>query len=916
MTAATPTPSRRLFVPEIIQSSAMDCGPACLKALLEGFGIAVNYSRLREACQTDVDGTSIDAIEDVAVSLGLSAAQYIVPTDHLFMPETEAIPAMVVTQHPNGLTHFVVAWRTHQSFVQVMDPAAGRLFQSQRRFLRDVYVHRFPVARSVANEWLNAPAFLEPLRRRMAALRLSAGDINDLLTRAAAADDWLPLAAIDAATRLSARLVEAGAISPETSAADVVMRLSVEAARRGAEHALKIIPPAYWSVGALPNGNAELRGAVIVHVAGKTEADGAKRAGDAARAREPPASPELAAAIGGDQPRPLRAILRAALAEFGVGLVALPLALILAGVATGLSALVFSSFIGVGGKVGAGDAISDPKRTLWVIAAFLAASALLSLSTSAIVKHLGRWVDLHFRMRLLEKLPRLGNYYFHSRLMSDLTQRAHELQSLRGMPALVGGGIQIAAEILLTTVGVLWLVEGSAIPMLLAVVILMGLPLALFPWMREQDLRRETHAGVLIRFHLDSLLGLMPIRAHRAEQAVRAEHEALLVKWAAAVRQFYWTHLGGLAVSMFASTLVSFWVASRLMGDEKRSALTLLLAYWVIKLPSLAQSLAGTLQQLPALDNRFARLFDVLTGPEEDELYAAQPGAPPPESVEGAPAPALRAKGVHVVMRGVGVQAAGHTILSDIDLEIQPGEHVAVVGPSGSGKTSLVGLLLGWHRAAAGSVFIDGDLAQAEPIRRLRRMTAWVDPAVQLWNRSLDQNVRYGNEDHQDVDAARSAAESADLAEVIARLPKGMESSLGEGGALVSAGEGQRVRFARALLREGVRLAILDEPFRGLARDKRIELLGVARRAWRDATLIYVSHDINTALDFDRVLVVDGGQIVEDGAPSALLERPDSRFRALKEAEEALHEELWRSPVWRRFLMERGALREVGDKRP
>jgi ABC-type bacteriocin/lantibiotic exporter with double-glycine peptidase domain len=77
------TKRTRLIVPEVVQTSNMDCGPAALKSLLEGFGIPVNYGRLREACQTDVDGTSIDTIEEVANQLGLQAEQIMLPADHV-----------------------------------------------------------------------------------------------------------------------------------------------------------------------------------------------------------------------------------------------------------------------------------------------------------------------------------------------------------------------------------------------------------------------------------------------------------------------------------------------------------------------------------------------------------------------------------------------------------------------------------------------------------------------------------------------------------------------------------------------------------------------------------------------------------------------------------------------------------------
>src|SRR6266404_9774545 len=139
---------RRLLVPEVVQTSSMDCGPASLKCLLEGFGIPVSYGRLREACQTDVDGTSIDTIEEIAGQLGLEAEQTMLPVDHLLLEEAQALPALVVVRQPNGLTHFVVAWRRHGPLVQVMDPATGRRWVSGRRLLEELHVHTATVPAS------------------------------------------------------------------------------------------------------------------------------------------------------------------------------------------------------------------------------------------------------------------------------------------------------------------------------------------------------------------------------------------------------------------------------------------------------------------------------------------------------------------------------------------------------------------------------------------------------------------------------------------------------------------------------------------------------------------------------------------------------------------------------------------------
>jgi ATP-binding cassette subfamily B protein len=264
-------------------------------------------------------------------------------------------------------------------------------------------------------------------------------------------------------------------------------------------------------------------------------------------------------------------------------------------------------------------------------------------------------------------------------------------------------------------------------------------------------------------------------------------------------------------------------------------------------------------------------------------------------------------------MNGVRVVAAGHEILDVGALAIAPGEHVAIVGPSGAGKSSLVGLLLGWHRPAVGTVIVDGRALGLAELEALRRRTVWVDPTVYLWNRSLASNLGFGLP-APPADLA-SAMTEADLDGVVGRLPQGAETPLGEAGGLLSGGEGQRVRFGRGVLRPEPALVILDEPFRGLARDQRAALLARARRRWSDATLLCVTHDIGETERFARVLVVADGKIVEDGAPGALRARPGSRYATLLEAEQRVRASSWSAAAWRRLRLERGRISEEDGAR-
>ena len=195
---------------------------------------------------------------------------------------------------------------------------------------------------------------------------------------------------------------------------------------------------------------------------------------------------------------------------------------------------------------------------------------------------------------------------------------------------------------------------------------------------------------------------------------------------------------------------------------------------------------------------------------------------------------------------------------------------------------------------------------------RLRDETAWVDPAIQLWNRPLARNLLYGRPG-ADPPALGEVLTDADLYDLLRRLPDGLQTPLGEGGGLLSGGEGQRVRLGRALLRSPARLVILDEPFRGLDRPRRRELLRRVRRLWQGATFLCITHDVGETLDFERVLVVEAGRITEDGPPAILAADPGSRYRALLDAEHGVREGLWSGTIWRRLRLVDGRL-EGGER--
>jgi ATP-binding cassette subfamily B protein len=570
--------------------------------------------------------------------------------------------------------------------------------------------------------------------------------------------------------------------------------------------------------------------------------------------------------------------------------------------ATGImiEALLLRGLFALGRELGL---VEQRLGAMGVLLAFVAALLLLELPLAAGVLRLGRRLEAALRVAFLEKIPRLSDRYVQSRPTSDMAERSHSVHQLRLLPALGGQCLRLLCELTLTTAGIAWLAPASAPLAVLAAGLTLGLPLVAQPLLTERDLRVRTHVGALGRFYLDALLGLVAVRTHGAERAMRREHESLLVEWAHASLGLQRTVVVTEGVQALLGFGLVAWLLFDYLGHGGEAGGVLLLAYWALNLPVLGQEMTVLVRQYPGHRNVTLRLLEPL-GALED----AHPSAPAGDTPLHTPTPMdAAATGVALVLDGVSVRVAGHTILADLDLAIPAASHVAIVGPSGAGKSSLVGLFLGWYRAAKGRLLVDGVPLDGERLARLRQETAWVDPAVQLWNRSLLHNLCYG----ADGDAAPGLAaviDQADLRQVLERLPDGLQTPLGEGGGLVSGGEGQRVRFGRALVRPGVRLVILDEPFRGLDRERRRELLARARRLWRQATLLCITHDVGATQTFDCVLVVEAGRIVEHGVPAALAAHPESHYRALLEAEAAVRDGLWSSGVWRRLWLEGGRL--------
>jgi ATP-binding cassette subfamily B protein len=900
---------RRLFVPEVVQTSAMDCGPACLKSVLEAHGVHVSYDRLRETCQTSLDGTSIDTIEQVANQLGMDAEQIIIPVDHVLLPEADINPAIIIVRLPNSFTHFVVLWRKHGGVLQVMDPAAGRVWPRTKSFLDQVYVHHHVVPAQAWRSWASSEEFCRSLTRRALILGVPRKTILTLVQAAAEAPCWQSLAILDAAVRMLTPVAQARGLSGSRTAARVLTRCFENAMAKG-DDVFQAIPAVYWSV--LPGGADEageeqvvFQGAVAVRVRHRRKV-GRRLLGEIAPEQAGAPPQEINATLSASSARPLRHMFKVMREDGLFEPAAIFAGLGLSTCAVLFEALLYRTFVDLTRFV----AIPQQRQiTAAMLAAFFIGLLILDLCITRDILRLGRNLEIRLRTHILEKLPRLADHYLSSRLISDLAERAHSIQEIRGVPA-IGTQLMLRVfELLLTTAGVIWLDPRTLWPAISCAAVAVILPLFVQPIAAERDLRFRTHSGALCRFYFDALRGLMPVWTHRADHALRAEHESLLVNWLRAALSLQRTSVTLAGLSGFIAFSLTIWLLmAHFRGDL---TVSLLLVYWALNLPVIGGQLASIVLQYPKQRNLVFRILEPLNAPDERTENTNAGFCPQPMSA-CAETTLKNCRGVSISLEGVNIGAMGHTILNDVNLDINAGSHVCIVGPSGAGKSTLVGVLLGWYRPTTGDVFVDGEPLNQDRLEQLRRETVWVDPNIQIWNRSLLQNLQYGEGATDSLRRIGEVVEQADLIPLLKKLPKGLQTRLGEGGALVSGGEGQRVRLGRAMLKRSPRLVILDEPFSALDRERRQELLLLVRHLWRDATLVCITHDVSESVEFERVLVVDNGHIVQNGAPSQLLQQSGSRYEQLLRADQVVHQQVWSKAAWRRIRLERGQISESG----
>lgn len=270
---------------------------------------------------------------------------------------------------------------------------------------------------------------------------------------------------------------------------------------------------------------------------------------------------------------------------------------------------------------------------------------------------------------------------------------------------------------------------------------------------------------------------------------------------------------------------------------------------WFVKFGTLHLRVQQALGALGRIVEVIAREPDIVERPEARPL--------PP--VEG------RIAFRHVTFR----YAEGEPVLHDINLEIAPGETVAVVGPSGAGKTSLANLVLRFYDPTEGRVEIDGHDLREVTLHSLRQQIGLVPQETILFGGTIKENIRYGRADASDEEVVE-AAKAANAHEFITALPEGYETDVGERAVKLSGGQRQRIAVARALLKDP-RILILDEATSSLDVESEAAVQKALEVLMQGRTTLVIAHRLSTVRRADRILVLSDGRIVEEGTHEQLL---------------------------------------------
>ncbi|OON41736.1 peptidase C39 [Izhakiella australiensis] len=497
-------------------------------------------------------------------------------------------------------------------------------------------------------------------------------------------------------------------------------------------------------------------------------------------------------------------------------------------------------------------------------------SALSGLR-SYVFSHTTSRIDVELGAGLFRHLINLPLAYFRARRVGDSVARVRELENIRSF--LTGNTITLIMDVLFSVVFILVMFCYSG---WLTLIVILSLPLYILLSMLVTPLLRKRLQDNFNRgaenqaFLVETVNGIDTLKAMAVEpQFVRKWDNQMAEYVAAGFKTQTLSTLANESVSLIGKlvTVATLWLGARLVIDGQLSVGEL------IAFNMLAGRVSGPVMRLAQLWTSFQqtgismqRLGDILNHPVELS-QTARSSLPP-----------LRGK-IDFEQIYFRYRTDGSEVLRDVSLTIGAGEIVGIVGRSGSGKSTLTRLLQRLYVPERGKVMVDGfDLALTD-VSSLRRQIGVVLQDNMLFNRTVRENIALSDAGAP-LELVMHAARMAGAHEFIQELPEGYDTLVGEHGASLSGGQRQRLAIARALL-GNPRILIFDEATSALDYESERLVQQNMRQICQGRTVIIIAHRLSAVRNAHRILVMDRGQVVEQGSHQELLGRDDGLYSRL-----------------------------------
>ena len=516
----------------------------------------------------------------------------------------------------------------------------------------------------------------------------------------------------------------------------------------------------------------------------------------------------------------------------------------------------------IDGLRGGGGALGFHTGVIVVLAAL---HSLARLGSRFTMLGAGQWVEHDVRRDLYAHLETLSPAFYLTHRTGDLMSRAtSDVQALR---ALAGFGAVMLAGTTFTFAGTLaamWAIDPRLTLWALAPSPLLVLLARRFNHqVAVESTAVQEQLGALSARVQENLTGMSVVRAYTMEEREidafgRLNGEYLSRSLRLARTQAAFSPMLGLISGL--GGLIVLWVGGMGVLEGRLTlgafvAFTGYLAHLAWPTIALGWTLANLKRGLAAM-TRIAEILDAAGHTEDPETASAASGFP------------LLSGPIEFRRLSFGYDGRGRA-LDDVSFTVPQGATVVVVGPTGSGKSTLGALLSRLYEPPPGTVFVGGRDVRELPRERLRRSIGYVPQEAFLFSRSISDNVALGDEAAPEA-RLRASAETAGLGPEIEGFPEGWATVVGERGLTLSGGQRQRVALARSLVPEPP-ILVLDDVFSAVDAGKEAEILRSLRAAVAGRTTLVMTHRLRVAQEADRIVVLDGGRVAEQGTHAALL---------------------------------------------